>query len=205
MARVINLEEIRRYATKFRCALEQSDLSSWPTLADFPHGSCGDASLLLGQYFRDIGFGDFDYVCGEIATAGRLQTHAWLQRENLIIDITSDQFTGIHSAVVVTDDHSWHDRFDAEVKHAAAWDLYDERTQSYLTAAYETVLSTIGDIQQIGRERRKPVSHLIRPASLIEFAPARQLNRYALVLNEKGLICHGTFFNYGSHLKLSGN
>ena len=85
-----NLNEIRQCTEKFRTALEQSDLSRWPTLANFPRGSCGDASLLLEKYLRDGGFDDFHYVYGEICEAGQWHTHAWLQHDQLIVDITAD-------------------------------------------------------------------------------------------------------------------
>jgi hypothetical protein len=152
--------QIKRSAAAFRNALERSDLGFLPTLADFPNGSCGDAALLLGRFLRDSGFGDFDYVCGEAIDAGRTQTHAWLQRDGLIIDITADQFDGVDASVLVTHNHEWHDRFRSEVKHIADWTIYDDNTRSSLARAYKTVLSTLGDIEQIvGRERRERVSH----------------------------------------------
>jgi len=142
------LTTIARSGAEFRNALERSDLGFLPTLADFPKGSCGDASLLLGQFLRDSGFGDFDYVCGGQFDTGRMQTHAWLQRGGLIIDITADQFHDIDSPVLITYDHMWHGRFVSEVKHVAGWDTYDDHTLSSLTRAYKTVLSTICNIQQ---------------------------------------------------------
>jgi hypothetical protein len=147
------LTAITRSVAEFRNALERSDLDFLPTLADFPKGSCGDASLLLGQFLRDSGFGEFDYVCGEMFDDGRMLTHAWLQRGGLIIDITADQFHDIDSPVLITDDHTWHDQFVSEVKHVAGLDIYDDHSRSSLARAYKTVLSKIGAIQQIGPER----------------------------------------------------
>jgi hypothetical protein len=148
---------------EFRNALERADLGFLPTLADFPSGSCGDASLLLGQFLRDSGFGDFDYVCGEIFEAGRMRTHAWLQRGGLIIDITADQFHDIDLPVLITDDHTWHDQFVSKVKHVAGWDVYDHHTRTSLARAYKTVLSAMGDIEQIGYESRSQAQISPRP------------------------------------------
>jgi len=145
---------ITRSVQEFRNALERSDLALLPTLANFPQGSCGDASLLLGKFLRDSGFGDFDYVCGEVFRDGQKQTHAWLQRGALIIDITANQFPDIDSPMLITDDHNWHKQFVSEVKHVAGWETYDDRTRSALARAYETVLSTMGDIQHAQADRR---------------------------------------------------
>lgn len=140
------LTAITNSVTKFRNALECADLGFLPTLADFPCGSCGDASLLLGQFLRDSGFGDFDYVCGEKFHDNRTQTHAWLQRDGLIIDITADQFDDVDSPILITNDHAWHSQFVSEVKHVAGWEIYDDHTRSTLTRAYKTVVSAMDDI-----------------------------------------------------------
>jgi hypothetical protein len=149
MLALLNVDRValEQSAVQFRRALERSDLSFLPTLADFPKGSCGDATLLLARFLLDSGFGAFDYVCGETASErGGLQTHAWLQRGRLIIDITADQFDDVETAVLVTDNHAWHDRFQSEVKHVADWDLYDSRTRASLASAYKRILSAIDDI-----------------------------------------------------------
>ena len=58
-------------------------------MKNFPHGSCGDTSILLGQYFFDQSLGLWEYASGE--REPDLHSHAWLERDGLIVDITADQ------------------------------------------------------------------------------------------------------------------
>jgi hypothetical protein len=36
-------------------------------------------------------------------------THAWVERDGLIIDITADQFVDVAEPVLLTTDRTWHD------------------------------------------------------------------------------------------------
>lgn len=54
-------------------------------------GCCGDSSNLLAAYLADQGFHNFDYVLGYFKRPNG-PSHAWLEGEGLIIDITGDQF-----------------------------------------------------------------------------------------------------------------
>lgn len=60
---------------------------------NFPRGCCGIASCLLANYLytKDI---HTEYVCGNYYydSISNPQSHAWLTVENIIIDITGDQF-----------------------------------------------------------------------------------------------------------------
>lgn len=99
---------VRRAAERFRRALEQQRVHlRSETLKVFPRGACGDASLLLGQYLHDIGLGDWTYQHGWRENG----SHAWIERDGLIIDITADQFHGVSEAVLVTRERAWHDQF----------------------------------------------------------------------------------------------
>ena len=95
-------------ATKFRVALEKGGLPLI-SLADFPRGSCGDTCELFGQFLIDSGFGEWLYCSGQRDEP--FHTHAWLEQQGLILDITADQFPDIHQRVLLTLDHSWHARF----------------------------------------------------------------------------------------------
>jgi hypothetical protein len=84
------------------------------TIFSFPNGACGPVTRLLGTFIQEKGLGDFDYICGErwIEQRKNMQTHAWLQKGSLIIDITADQFTGeITEPVIVTTKSAWHKQF----------------------------------------------------------------------------------------------
>jgi hypothetical protein len=99
-------EAVRDAAARFRTALEQGSLRL-RSLADFPNGSCGDASELLGQYLSDSGLGMWSYRRG--TQSDPLLTHAWVERDALIADITADQFPDMSEPVLVTTDRIWHD------------------------------------------------------------------------------------------------
>src|SRR5690349_7985620 len=114
------IEQIRFRVEQFRKALEKCPKNVLPIQFEcFPAGACGDSSLLLAKYLENCGLGAFDYVCGELRKNGDFQSHAWLQKEDLIIDITADQFDDISEVVLITKDNSWHKKFKIENKHPA--------------------------------------------------------------------------------------
>ncbi len=79
----------------------------------FPKDMCEFASNLLGRYLIGEGFENVQYVCGSRRLKERHndQRHAWLEAQGFIIDITADQFPDGIGPIVVTDDRSWHSRF----------------------------------------------------------------------------------------------
>jgi len=112
---------VRAAAARFRAALEQGGLSL-ASLANFPSGACGDTSEMLGQYLQDCGLGTWLYRSHMIPPS-----HAWIEREGWIVDITADQFDSITEAVIVTQDRQWHDqRFpSAPGRRPANMDWFD--------------------------------------------------------------------------------
>lgn len=113
------------------------------TLQEFPHGACGDATLLLGYYLKTLGLGTFDYVLGMgEGEDGDQYSHAWLRQGDIIVDITADQFPA-KAPVIVTDASPWHDSFSAEVLHEADFHVYDGHTVATLSAAYGTIMETL--------------------------------------------------------------
>ncbi len=129
-------------ATKFRKALSSCEMKKlFITLQRFPHGACGDASYLLAKYLDENRCGPFEYVLGERATDGH--SHAWLEKQGLIIDITADQFEGQDQGVLVTADRSWHAQFKEEERDIADFEKYDDRTVMNLRNSYELVMERI--------------------------------------------------------------
>lgn len=84
----------------------------------FPAGTCGDISDILAEYLYKQGINDIDYVSG---SADNQQSHAWLEVSGYIIDITADQFPDCRDPVIVTDDHSWHQRFEESTRRQAGF------------------------------------------------------------------------------------
>ena len=102
-------EEVRRAASLFREAIVRCARGDLPTFRNFPHGSCGDTSILLGQHLYDRSLGLWEYAGGERELD--LHSHAWIEQDGLIVDITADQFEDMAEPVIVTRDRSWHRQF----------------------------------------------------------------------------------------------
>jgi hypothetical protein len=61
------------------------------TLVRFPYGCSGDVSRMLVQFLKEEGYETSRFVSGSHHTLG---THAWVICDDLIVDITADQFKG---------------------------------------------------------------------------------------------------------------
>ncbi len=132
-------DHILELCREFRERLERCPSQKLPvTLQDFPRGACGDAALLLAEFLSEHGYGPFRYVLG-----GREErSHAWIEGNGLIIDITADQFSDFDEPVFVSKRSSWHEGFKGKSMHAADYRLYDSYTSSILAAAYRTINET---------------------------------------------------------------
>lgn len=138
-------EAIRAAAGRFRAAIQRCPRHLLPvTLHAFPRGACGDATILLGEFLAAEGFGTFDYVAGE-RFGPHYQSHAWLERDGLIVDITADQFAGAKEPVIVSRENRWHRRFRRDVRHPARIDVYtDSHTSAMLRTVYAAIRSVLG-------------------------------------------------------------
>jgi len=71
-------------------------------------------------------------------------THAWIERDGVIVDITADQFDDVEQAVIVTADRTWHDQFKGDtVMGPARIDSYDPRSEAELGGAYQLILADL--------------------------------------------------------------
>lgn len=102
-------------AKEFRRAIEDArdagEFYEDHAFYQFPTACCGDTSCLLGQYLLDHGIAS-QYVCGNSYCGHKGQSHAWLQVEDVIIDITGDQFKS-HSDFLFYDDPAYVGKIDA--------------------------------------------------------------------------------------------
>lgn len=138
-------DAIREVAEEVRRALELMNRDDFPSLRDFPRGSCGDASTFLGEVLFESGLGEWTYRHG-IDRKQNYRSHAWIERHGVIVDITADQFLEVDESVIVTTSSSWHDSFHQGVPHPArlvAWG--DEPHLLYIREAYDRVLGRLGD------------------------------------------------------------
>ncbi len=89
MAIVVTRDFLVRMATDLRRELEKrrgQELLNH-NLQEFPTGCCGYVTIALGDFLQYRGI-ESTYICG---TKGEL-THAWLQVDGWVVDITADQF-----------------------------------------------------------------------------------------------------------------
>ena len=109
------VEKLLKIALDARCALERyaSD-AKIVSFKEFPRGTCGLVSELLGRYLVEAGFENVMYVCGEKRGEGSHAwvSHAWVQVGEIILDITGDQFG--QPSVVVAAASDWHDEWERD-------------------------------------------------------------------------------------------
>ncbi len=109
------LNSIVEIATEFRAAIDRLDKSEWSEYwYDFPRGMCGITSDILGTLLEERGHGSFECVSGSIGESfggNEAPSHAWLEREGLIIDVTADQFDVGLPSVIVVSESEWHGDF----------------------------------------------------------------------------------------------
>jgi hypothetical protein len=103
-----DISALRQFAVAFRARLDAGrDSLPKDACAHFPAGCCGIASEALAEAVRGRMGLAATYVCGSRHSEAGWTTHAWLEVDGVIIDLTGDQFG--RPAVVVTTDRSWHD------------------------------------------------------------------------------------------------
>jgi hypothetical protein len=113
------------------------------TMRDFPNGSCGDASLLLARYLRDNNAGEFQYVLGERGVGEHWTSHAWLEQNEIVVDITADQFEGFAIPVLVSISSPFHDEFEKNRDQTSDYRDYDVNTRHNLESTYSAILSCV--------------------------------------------------------------
>jgi len=142
-------DAVRVGARRFRDAIVSTDKTKLPsTFENFPVGCCGDTAPMLGHYLCDIGLGKFDYVLGERGSPGPAsdeQSHAWLQQEGLVVDITADQFPEIQTEVIVSADSQWHRTFRSRTDYVADFELeaFQGPAHPTLRDAYVQILARL--------------------------------------------------------------
>lgn len=130
--------DIFNAASSFRCSLDTCHGEFCTPFDRFPRGCCGDTASLLAAYFKDCGWESFSYISG-IRNADGI-SHAWLGKDELLIDITADQFDHSLPSVMVTHDWTWHRQFSVNsCKQDADFRLEDLFTITRLEPIYDRV------------------------------------------------------------------
>lgn len=85
-------EAIFNHCVVARSVFEKHSARYGSLFETFPKGTCGNVSDLLGIWLSQQNAVGIQCVSGSRFTKGALQTHAWLEVDDTVIDITSDQF-----------------------------------------------------------------------------------------------------------------
>lgn len=135
--------KIKELSVRFRKAILKCDNSELPcSLANFTVGSCADASMLLGTYFKDNGIDAFSFIKGKRGAGSTLETHYWLEKDNMIVDIAADQFEDISEEIIITSiDSNWYNSFDKEIRQEADYRMIDAvDVRNHLEAVYNYIV-----------------------------------------------------------------
>lgn len=135
----MNEKKITKISFEFRRAILTSYISTYfEWFKSFPRGCCKESSLLLGKFLHDFNIGLFYIISGERSGS----SHIWLKKDNLIVDITGDQFEDMPIDVYVGYDSYFHSTFTT-LRDAEAYDAVfnDMNTNDYnLKGAYDKIL-----------------------------------------------------------------
>ncbi len=106
----------------------------------FPLGTCGPVSELMGRIVLELTGSRGVYVCGlSHPCLEANQSHAWLEVEGLIVDLTHDQFPSTGVTGYVLDASAWHSQFECEKQalclDPSSWGLYPHRAYAAMKAA----------------------------------------------------------------------
>ncbi len=111
------IEELLPIVTKFRRAIEEADLSRQSIgeeaslrMQDFPSGACAEVTRILGIFLTTE-----HNVEPLVSKGGQIEkeekwwgTHHWLEHDDIIIDITADQFPMNSEKVIVNNNSQFH-------------------------------------------------------------------------------------------------
>lgn len=153
---IVKKNNIKPFCLKVRAILEQTHKHSFSSqtslyVSDFPSGCCGDTSEVLSTLIFDK-FGVIPrLVRGENSKLHEdFGSHVWLEVDNLIIDITLDQFNNYgydFPAVYVDEISDFHRSFTSVVE------VDGRHTQS----RYKSILNSIYHIVNQGLESQYDV------------------------------------------------
>lgn len=139
-------QKILEIAIQFRKAIEVVPQELRPIgMQSFPEGACGDTSLLFGAFLVDLGILDFKYIYGERGSKAdnTWTSHAWLQRKDLVIDLTADQFSDAPADVIVSSSSTWHKQFSTERSTEADFRRWHGYGADQLYPIYSKILSVL--------------------------------------------------------------
>lgn len=134
----MRIKQIQNLTSLFRMAID-SCMGSLraDSLANFPHGSCGDVSSLLGMYLEQVLNVDVECVAG----VKGVQRHTWIECNGVIVDITSDQFAGI-DMVIGAPNSEWHEKFSVQTRRRPCVDTVMPEYRHNLEQDFKLICDT---------------------------------------------------------------
>ncbi len=140
------VQRVRQASVKFRKRFLEMPKDFRPLgMTDFPRGSCGRMTTLLGSFLKREGLGVFTYVCAERGEeCGPLNdwtSHAWLEKDGLIVDVTADQFDDCKDEVIVTTDSDFHRSFVVTPDSCRELEIIELGGSPDLVATYEYLVN----------------------------------------------------------------
>ena len=135
--------ELYSLVLRFRNTLINTDINARPVgLQDFPSGACYDSSMLLGTYLRDQGLLGFLCCSGERGCRSNNSwvSHTWLQKAELIIDITASQFSDCAQEIIVSDSSIWHKSFSVNSQRCSDFRQSSDIADRNLCSIYWEIL-----------------------------------------------------------------
>jgi len=100
-------EKLTIEARRVRAFLESRNSMTDNLFSRFPCGACGNSTDLLGKWLCELGMNDVEYVSG----FRKKSSHAWIECNSFLIDITSDQFQDGLGDVYVGPTNDFHRSF----------------------------------------------------------------------------------------------
>src|SRR6266404_1899628 len=113
------LDSLKHSAQATRSILEEySRTTDGGIFSRFPNGSCRDSSYLLLKHLKDTDVPGVRLTSATSDASLDFHTHAWLEIDGVIVDITADQFNyrlqEQMPPVFISADRTWHDRYFPE-------------------------------------------------------------------------------------------
>lgn len=106
-----NIASLKELASSVRQILERYSLDTKDIMFElFPRGCCGPTSELLGRCLIELGFANVKYIAAE--RPDHTGSHAWIDVDGVIVDITADQFG--EPGVIVSRVSPWHAQWCTE-------------------------------------------------------------------------------------------
>lgn len=144
-------ERLYQTAQKFRHAIEDTDISEevvgregYLRMQNFPSSACAEACSILGIYLvENQKIDPLAHRTGQIGVQDQWYgSHHWLVHDNIVIDISADQFPIVDEPVIVSHESEFHSRY-AQDKSTITTCFARENTSDWILKLYSAVRSNM--------------------------------------------------------------